>query len=144
MAVLKRIGLGMQLSISSSTGTPFANHTVIAGLLSADGPDGTADDVDTSTIDQATNDKSFQRGQFDPGDLTMELAYGATDPSQSKLGTARATGQIREFLVTDTVGGTTESFSGYIKGMGRAIEKDSMVTRSVTVKITGDPGFNTT
>lgn len=143
MAVVKQIGLGTTLSIGTSAGSTTV--TAIAGLISLPGPDGTADDVDTSTIDNATRFKTFQRGQVDPGEMTMTLGFGKSDNSQQKIVTAFADGLIRSWVIAfpSTAEGT-ETFDGYVKSLGRVIEKDAFMTRTVGIKVTGDPGYTST
>lgn len=148
MAVRKIIGLGTTLSVKATTAST-TGYTAIGGLLSLPGPDASADDIDTSTIDNstaaATYWKTFQRGQVDPGEMTLTLAYGSTDSSSKKLGTLLKSGAIQTWKITfGSTAMSAETFTGYVKGMGRALEKDAMVTRSVSIKVTGSPGYPTT
>ena len=39
---------------------------------------------------------------------------------------------------------TPQNVTGYIKAMGRELEKDSMIRRTLGIKVTGSPGFPTT
>lgn len=142
MTVKKEIGLGATLSIGTSEGS--STFTVVAGLISLPGPDGTADDIDTSTIDNATFFKTFQRGQVDPGEMSLVMGYGSTDASQQQMVTAYKTGEVRSWKVTPPTTANSEEFNAYVKGMGRAIEKDSFITRPATLKVSGDPGFLST
>ena len=142
MVIVKEIGLGTTLSIGTSEGS--STFTEVAGLISLPGPDGTADDIDTSTLDNATLFKTFQRGQVDPGEMTLTLGFGSADASQKQIVTAYKDGTIRSWKVTPPTTANSEEFDAYVKGMGRVIEKDSFMTRTVTLKVTGDPGFIST
>ena len=86
MAVRKMIGLGTHLYVKTSTAST-TTYTDIGGLISLPGPDGSGDDIDTSTIDNSDNFKTFVRGQVDPGEMSLTLAYSSTDSSSKKLGT---------------------------------------------------------
>lgn len=145
----KMIGLGCTLGMSESSGTSV--YTTLAGVVSFSGPNATADDADTSTLDNSTSTtsgawKTFQRGQVDPGEVAVTLSYSSTESANKKLGTAFKAGNVRRWKVTlssTSVG--TENFAGYIKSMGREIGgAGSMITRTLTIKATGNPGFPTT
>jgi hypothetical protein len=143
--VKKQIGYGTKLYLSTNTTSSTGDWTQIGGLLSCPGPDGTGTDVDTSTIDNATEFKTYQRSDVDPGTMNVTVAYGSTDSASKVLGTAYGNGDIYnwkvEFPSTTT---PDETFLGYINSMGRALEKDSMITRTFGIKVSGDPGFPST
>ena len=145
----KMIGFGTTISMKATTAST-TTYTVLAGLISAPGPDGTADDIDTSTIDNSTdsdlrNFKSYARGQVDPGEMTLTLSYGSTDATSKQLGTLYKSGDNQDWKVTfPSTTATAETFEGYVKSMGRELEKDSMIRRAVGIKVTGWPGFPTT
>lgn len=142
--VRKMIGLGTTLSVKATTASS-TTYVPIGGLISLPGPDGSADDIDTSTIDNETNFKTFQRGQVDPGEMTLSLAYGSTEASNKKLGTLFASGEIMTWKITfPSTAVPAETFAGYVKSMGRATEKDALITRSVGIKVTDNPGFPST
>jgi len=139
MPVIKEIGLGCTLEVGTSAGS--TTFTAVAGLLSFSGPDGTADDIDTSNMDDA-NFKTFKRGQADAGECALTMTYGSTDASQKTLAGLWKSGKIVNWRVSyPTTATPKDTFDGYVKGMGRAIEKDAMITRNVSMKITGDPGM---
>ncbi len=150
MSVSKILGFKTQLGFGSSAGASTTTFTKVAGLISLPGPDGSGDDVDTSTIDNTTNFKTFERAQVDPGEMALVLAYGSTDASQKQLGTLYASGEVVSwgFIFGSTAASSTQwdtnTFDGYVKSMGRAIEKDAMITRPIGIKVSGDPGFPTT
>lgn len=150
MAVSKILGFKTQLGFGTSEDSGSTTFTKVAGVLGMPGPDGSGTDIDTSTFDNADNFMTFARGQVDPGEMSLTIAYGSTDASQKQLGTLYATGTIVDwgFIFSSTAAGSTEwdanTFNGYVKSMGRAIEKDEMITRTIGIKVTGDPGFATT
>lgn len=143
MSLTKRIGLGAVIAVSSSSGGTF---TEIGGLMSIGGPDGSGDDIDTSTIDNVTKFKTFLRGQVDPGELALGVAMGTTDVGQKEIGTAYADGVIRFWKIWpgSTADETPVIIEGYVKSIGRAIEKDAMITQTFGVKISDDPLYPST
>ncbi len=148
MAVTKMIGLGTKLYVKASTAST-TTYSQIAGLISLPGPEASAEDVDTSTIDNSTdatvNWKTFQRGQVDPGEMTLTLAYGSTDASSKKLGTLLKTGALQTWkIIFPNTSASVETFTGYVKSMGRALEKGTLITRNVGIKVSGAPGFAST
>jgi hypothetical protein len=141
----KSIGLGCVFSMTTSTGS--TTWTVLGGVRNASGPVTSADDVDTSTLDNNPAErKTFQRGQSDPGEITFTLAHNSTDPSQKKLVTADNKGNMRHFKFTPpSTTEPAETLAGYVKGLGReGMAADSMITRPVTIKVSGSPGFTST
>ncbi len=150
MAVNKLLGFKTHLGFGTSAGAGTTVFTKVAGLIGLPGPDGSGDDIDTSTMDNADDFKTFARGQVDPGEMSLSLAYGSTDASQKQLGTLYESGKIVSwgFIFGATASGSTawetDTFDGYIKSMGRAIEKDSMIMRTIGIKVSGNPGFPTT
>lgn len=146
----KMIGLGCTLGMAATSTTPASYDTVV-GLISFSGPSASADDVDTSTLDNSTSTtsgawKTFQRGQVDPGEVTATLSYSSTESVNKKLGTAFKAGTVRQWKVGfPSTSVTAETFDGYIKAMGREIGgAGSMITRTLTIKVTDNPGFPTT
>ena len=144
MTVIKQIGLGASLSVKGTTASTTA-YTVIAGIVSMPGPDAAGTAIDTYTLDSTDNFVTKLRGSVDPGDMTLVLAYNNSDASSKQLGTLFADGTLMTFKVEyPSTAATAESFEGFINGMGRAIERDAMITRPVTITVSGDPGFATT
>jgi predicted secreted protein len=146
----KMIGLGCTLGMAATSTTP-ASYDTLAGLISFSGPAATADDVDTSTLDNSTSItsgawKTFQRGQVDPGEVSATLSYSSTESVNKKLGTAFKAGTVRKWKVAfPTTSVSAETFNGYIKSMGREIGgAGSMIQRSITIKVTDNPGFPST
>lgn len=141
----KMIGLGATLSVKVSTAST-ATYAAVGGLTSFSGPNGSGDDVDTTTMSTGTDYfKTFQRGQVDGGELTLSLAYSSTDTSSKNLAAIYKTGAMQTWKVTfPSTAVTAESFSGFVQSMGRELTKDSMITRSVTIKVSGSPGFKST
>jgi hypothetical protein len=144
MTVIKQIGLGTSLSVKGTTAST-TTYTLIAGIVSMPGPDGTGTAVDTFTLDSTGNFITKIRGAVDPGDMTLVVAYNNSDASSKKLGTLFADGTLQMFKVSyPSTASTPEEFEGFINGMGRAVERDALITRPVTITVSGDPGFATT
>lgn len=134
----KRVGFGSILTCTSSTGT-----LTIGQIRSIDGPSGSGTDVDTTTLDSSSNFRTFSPGPTDPGELTLDLVYDKALNDHGRLGSYYASQVAKTWTVTDgSSTGPTRAFSGYIKSMGAAIPLDDVITCSVTIKVSGVPGFS--
>lgn len=130
----KQVGLGSTLEVSTD-GTSYESLGFIVDGFSTDAQ---ADDIETTVL--ADTFKSFAQGQRDAGSLSFDLAFDADDTSQHVITGMFNNGTLGTWRVTypDT---QTESFTGYVNGFGRAVQKDSMITSSVSVKLSGDAGL---
>jgi hypothetical protein len=136
----KFIGNGVTLTVT--TGGSTAAATTVGGIMSIGGPDGDAADVDTMTLDSTTNDVTFERGFATSGDITMTIAYNQTDVGWLKLKAMRVSGKTGTFTaVHPSTSFTNEPHKAYVKGLGRAIERDTMITRTLTVHCSSGPGW---
>ena len=138
---LGEIGLGGALKMSTG-GAAVA----VVGIRSVNGPDGSADVLDVTTIDSTTGIfRQKKKGLVDPSQLTLDLIYSSTDASQKTLGTAYAS--TFAYAFTLFLPGNTSapsSFTGMVMGMGRAVAVGDLISRAVTVDVTGDPNYETT
>ncbi len=132
----KQIGNGSKLT-GQIASTSF---TEVAHIISIGGPDSAGNDIDTTTLTSTDNFQTFARGDVDPGEVTMSLAFSSTTSALS-LGTKHQLGLPFQWKVVPPTTADAETFSGYIKSMGRSIERNAMITRSLTIKVTGDPGI---
>lgn len=139
--VLKVIGNGTTLAVS--TGGSTATATAIGGIMNLAGPDGSAANADTTTLDSTSNYQTWLRGFRDAGEMSFDLAYDPADAGWVKVKAMDSSGVGGTFVVTHpSTSVTDESFKGYISNVGRTIPRDAMITRSITVHATSGPGFN--
>lgn len=141
MMVVKSIGNGVTLTVSTGGSTVAAS--AVGGLMGVAGPDGGAEDVDTTTMDSTSNYQSWLRGFRDAGEMSMDVSYDPSDTGWTKIKAMDASGVGGSFAVTfSSTSLSVETFKGYVKNVGRSIQRATMVTRSITVHATSGPGFN--
>lgn len=145
---IKRIGLGTTISVRPSTftaggSTVFVAVANIVEMMS--GPDGSAADIDTHTLDDG-NYETHAKGSVNPGTGTMVMAYEPNDTSGVLLAALLA--QITpapqwQFTMPARDGSTahTETFSAHVMTMSREVPKNGLITRTVGIQATGNPGF---
>lgn len=137
----KTLGYGTVLILCSSDNTTENN---VAFVRSISGPGVSGSDVDTTTLDSSSNYRTFVGGLLDPGEVTFNLAYDPTAATHALIAHLMGERHTAAWKVAlGSSGGTLTTFSGHIKGMGREIPLDDLVTCDVTVKVTGKPGYTT-
>lgn len=138
----KIIGLGCTLGVDIAGGSTFV---VIASVININGPGASADDIDTTTLDVADRFKTFKGSYVDPGELSIDIAYDPQTATHNSLATLLGNGNVAAWEITHSdATDTAETFDGYVKGFERTIERDGLVQASLTVKISGNPGFTVT
>lgn len=144
MPLERRSGLGFLLGCDSTGGTTFVNiASIVDGL---DGPSATSDDADVSILSDTY--KEFRKGQTDPGEVTFMIAYDPKDSTSwllaAMIGTLQNPPPNWQITYPDVgTGSDTETFRGYLKSMGRSIKKNELVQATITIKVSGSPGFST-
>lgn len=133
----KEIGYGAELSVATTTGT-----LDIAQIRSISGPDSEADMVDTTTMDSSTNYRTFIQGLADPGQVTLELVYDGTSVGHARLETYQENMTSKVYTISYPTSANTQSFTAYVQSLSVEIPLDDLITQSVTLKITGDPGWS--
>mgnify|MGYP001565766737 FL=1 len=128
---------GYRSILASSTGE-------VAQILSISGPGVSFNDIDTTTLDSSSNYRTFASGLGDPGEVTFGLVYDPTHASHKML--ARAAQNRTQKTWTAYHGsstGDTDVFEAYVKGLGREIPMDDVISCDVTMHVTGLPGYTT-
>lgn len=136
----KTIGYGSALSVTTTTG-----ETLIAQIRSISGPGVQADDVDTTTLDSSSNYRTFAAGLLNAGEVTAQLVYDPSNLTHQRLNTymnARSSKTFKAYHGSTT--GVAETFTAYVKGMGREIPLDDLITCDATFKVSGSAGYSTT
>ena len=135
----KTVGYRSILAVTTTTGL-----TEIGYIRNISGPGVTANDVDTTTLDSSSNYRTFAAGLLDPGEVTFGLVYDPTAASHTRLARYMDTRYLATWKVMEgSSAGTLTTFTGYIKGMGREVPMDDVITCDVTVKVSGKPGYTT-
>ena len=135
----KSVGYGSVLSVTSTTGT-----LEIGQLRSISGPGTDATDVDTTTLDSSTNFRTFVGAVIDPGELSCSVIYDPADTAHTRLAEYHANLSAKTWAVVHaSTTGTSQSFSGYVKSLGREIPLDDVITLDFSIKVSGGPGYST-
>ncbi len=144
MALNRRIGLGVVIGVDAAGGTSF---TTLGSVVDGAKEGGSKADVaDISILSDTFKQKA--KGQVDPAEVTMTVAYDPDETTTTLLKTLHD--QIQTVppnwqisFPSGTLGAgsiTTKSFKGFVTGLGREIMKDKFITQEVTITKTGDPG----
>lgn len=128
---------GFRSIIATSTGE-------IAQLTGISGPGSDFPEVDTTTMDSSSNYRTSVPGLGDPGDITLPMMYDPALASHKILAEAALNRTTKVWTVYHgSSTGDTDVFSAWVKGIGREIPMDNMITADVTLHITGIPGWTT-
>ena len=129
---------GYHSIIASSTGEVAQIRNAISG------PGVSFADVDTTTLDSSSNYRTFVAGLGDPGEITFQLVYDPAAASHKMLARAAQNRTMKVWTVYfGSSTGDTDVFSAYVKGLGREIPLDDLITCDVTMHVTGKPGYTT-
>lgn len=115
------------------TATPQA-YTKIDGMLSFDGFDGAADELDDTDLDSTA--KEFISGIKDEGKFGFEIKVIKTSPGQTALRAARASGLITPFKLT-LPDGSVASWSALVKTIPSSGGVNAILKGKVDTKISG-------
>ncbi len=118
---------------SGGTATP-QTYTKVNGLLSFDGFDGSADELDTTDLDSTA--KEFVSGIKDEGKFGFEIKTLKTDNGQIALRAARANGNIVGFKLT-LPDASVASFSALVKTIPTSGGVNAVLKGKVDCKISG-------
>jgi hypothetical protein len=143
--VNKYIGNGVKLFVSTSTTvatSTAAGAVQVGGIMSVGGPDGSGTDVDTTCLDSTSNYQTFQKGFSDAGEQTYDVAFDPADSGWAKIKAMDAATTIGNFFTVFPSTVAEHVMKGYVKSVGRTIQRDTMITRSITVKASSGPGYN--
>ena len=142
---IKRIGLGTLVAVQATTSSTFVT---IANIVEPpSGPDASAADIDTHTLDDGVYE-THAKGSVNPGTGTMVLAYEPEDDSGRLLADllAQITPVPQWRLTLPARDGSTaqvETFGANVMTMSREIPKNGMITRTVGIQGSGNPGYTT-
>lgn len=136
----KRIGYGCTLGVDPAGGVTF---TTIAAIIDGwSGPDTSADDVETTVLGDKY--KTFARAQIDPGTVQFEIAYDPANATNQTLVDLYDSGDVASWQITFNDvgnGSATETFNGYVNSFSREMTKGSLVKATISIKVSGDPGY---
>lgn len=136
MALTIGIGQLSTLGVDPAGGSSF---TTLGGIIDAIENECSASEVDTTLLGDTW--MTSLPADLDPGELTFEIALDNGDDDNQTLVDLFSGRTIATWKITYSNSESPDTFSGYIKTLGRSIAKRSMLTRKVTVKLTGDAGL---
>jgi hypothetical protein len=129
----KGIGFGSRLAIGSGSGT------VVGGIIDQIENEVSTEEVDTTLLGDKY--KTFAPADVDPGELTFDIALDNGDTTNQTLVDLLDSGDVVEWHITYSNNVSPDSFNGWVKTLGRMISKRELLTRKVTIRLTGDPGM---
>lgn len=137
----KFFSYGSVLQVTTTTG-----DAAIAQVVSINGPGVDFPEVDTTTMDSSSNYRTSVPGLGNPGDVTLSLQYDPAAVTHKRLAYymgQRSTKAFKLYQGGSTAANDEDAFSAWVKGMGREIPLDGMITCDVTLHVTGKPGYST-
>ncbi len=141
----KRIGYKTEIAVSVD-GTTVSFVAIGCIVDGVSGPESARTKVDTSCLDDTF--MTFSVAQTDPGELSFTMAYDPNDASSQTLTDLLTQDTpIPRWQITYPVSASTsevqptEEFDAFVIGLGREIAKEELITRAITLAISGDPGF---
>jgi len=137
----KTFGYGTVLQVTTTTG-----DAAIAQLTNISGPGVDFAECDTTTMDSSSNFRTSVPGLGDPGDMSLSLMYDPAAVTHKRLAYYAGQRSVKAFKLYQ--GGSTaaseeDTFSAWVKSIGREIPMDNMITCDVTLHVTGKPGYTT-
>ena len=141
----KYIGNGTTVKITTaiSTSSTAAAAKLLGTVLSIDGPTSDAPDIDMGTLD-STGYMPSRKGIPTTGDITITCGY---DPGSTAWGKVKTMAEKHNtvgtlWVIFANVALSEEGCNVYVKGVGRSIARDAMMTRTITVHPSSAPNWN--
>lgn len=127
---------GTTFEIGSGS-SPIA-YTLIKGVTSFQGLDGSASEIDVTTLDSEA--KEFLMGLQDWGNWKLDVNALPEDPGQVALREAKGSRLIKPIRVT-LKDGTILTFNGYVTQAPLSGGVDAKLEGSYNIRISGDVTF---
>ncbi|MEM6560041.1 MAG: phage tail tube protein [Planctomycetota bacterium] len=126
------IAYGDDATYADSSGfTEFANVTGITP------PKAEADDIDVTHMTSPEQWKEYEAGWADGGEVEFTVQFDKSQTS-AVFGLFR---QNKGYEITFS-DGSTWGITGYIKAFGDEIDREGIVTTTLTIKVSGKPAFS--
>lgn len=129
-----------------SVGTKIkVGNNFIAGLTSISAPPKTADTLDTTTLDNADNYRSFTGGFKDGGEVSISGYFEPGDAGQIALDTAFEAGGVTNFqIIFPAEIGAAWTFNGVVTAFtGGNADLEELLAFEATIKVSGKPVLGT-
>ncbi len=121
-------------AIKSQGSTLSIDATVIANVISYDGFDGAAQEIDITNLSSTA--KEYETGLVDNGNFGFEINVDDSDAGQTALTAAKNSGSTNEYVLT-LAGGETRTFDALVLSLSESAGVDDVVKGSAQLKISG-------
>ena len=129
---LKSQGAGLFMSDLASPEV----YTEITGIVSVQGPDGSASEIDTTALSDTA--KTYSMGLPDEGTLTIEAIHDPSNTQHEALRAARAAQTLQNFSLRLSDSPQTQyNFSAFVPSFSLSAGVDDVVKASYTLRISG-------
>jgi hypothetical protein len=135
VAGIDTTGYTTYVSGGTATEVPFLD---ICEAKTFTGFDGQASEIDKTTM--CSNAKEFVPGLQDFGSFNFDMNYVPADPAQQALTEAKASAETKWFrlILPPDLGGMIQ-FQAFVKSMSLSGGVDTVLTSSVSLRVTGEP-----
>jgi len=128
-------GFGVKLHYGTVGADPAAastGWTAVAEVVDIAPPEVAADDIETTSHDNATHDRTYQAGLVDNGESEITCHYDKT--AYAALLALVRTEKAFRIKFSDN---SAVSWNGYIKGIGTEVDIEGLTTMKLTIKVSG-------
>lgn len=124
----------------------FIGANSIAELTEISGLELSADTLDTTTLDNSNNYRTFIQGMKDAGEVSMSGFFNPADTlGQKAIYDLFVAGTVSSFsIVFPSAMGASWTFSGVVTGVTTGSSMEDLVSFEATVKVSGVPSLNLT
>lgn len=131
-------GKGTILKISDN-GTPTPAFTEIKGVRNLTGPNQTMETVDITTLSSPGDSREVLPTFKDGGEISFDLLWDPSETEHQGLEDAYNDKLKQDFkIVFDFATPVTYTFKAYVTNLGVSTPHDDVITRPVTLKLTGE------
>lgn len=138
----KYVGNGTTLKLTTTTTVSATGGTALGNVLSIDGPDTDAPDIGLASL-ATTGYEPSAKGIPTVGDMTVTVQYDPADAGWAKVKAMAPKTTVGNIgLIFSSTALSDETMKVYVKGCGRAIARDAVMTRTIVVHPSSDPNWN--
>jgi predicted secreted protein len=145
MTIAARMSRGSKFGVRQTGDT---NYSYVGDLKSIALPEAAADQIDVSTLDSPGKQKEFITGATDPGEISLEGNYKASDGGQNAVYAFFQSGEVFDWVIEIVaVGGETsgakltgQASCSSCKRVGDLAEGE-IIPFTATLKVSGETTF---
>jgi hypothetical protein len=95
-------------------------------------------------LDSTSNYRTFKAGPLDPGEVEIEMIYNSTNTTMKRLHVDLNALTSRTWTIDyPSTTAVNDTFTGTISALGAELPLDDVITRTITIKLSGKPGLST-